>query len=119
MAIIKPTTPFDSMRKKFSGTDDIYFKNRAADNATIGVRMKHPYDGGNSPQQIAARSAFTAAQTAAKAILNAKSTDTDQANYTKLQTYTAAFKAQKGKRNGYLYLRDYIVAQEYVAPDAD
>ncbi|MCQ2313545.1 MAG: hypothetical protein MJZ84_08940 [Paludibacteraceae bacterium] len=119
MAIIKPATPFDSVKRKFSGTDEIHFKNRTADNATIGVRMKHPYDGGNSDKQIAVRDAFTAAQTAAKAILNAKSTDTDQANYTKFTEYTKAFKAQKGKRNGYLYLRDYIVAQEFVKPEGE
>ncbi len=112
MAIIKPSTPFDSIKRKFSGTDDIHFKNRTADNATIGVRMKHPYDGGNSDKQLAYREAFTAAQTATKAILAAKSTDTDQSNYTKLQTYKAGFKNQKR----YLYLRDYIVAQEFVKP---
>ena len=119
MAIIKPSTPFDSVKRKFSGTDEIHFKNRTADNATIGVRMKHPYDGGNSDKQIAVRSAFTAAQTAAKAILAATSSDTDQSNYTKLQTYKAAFQSQKGKKGGYLYLRDFIVAKEYVAPDFD
>ena len=116
MAIIKPSTPFDSVKRKFSGTDEIHFKNRTADNATIGVRMKHPYDGGNSDKQVAIREAFTAAQTATKAILAAKSTDTDQANYTKLQNYTAAFKAQKGKKNGYMSLRSFIVAKEFVAP---
>ena len=115
MAIIKPSTPFDSVKRKFSGTDEIHFKNRTADNATIGVRMKHPYDGGNSEKQLAVRSAFTAAQTAAKAILAAKSSDTDQSNYTKLQTYKAGFKNQKK----YLYLRDYIVAKEFVMPDFD
>ena len=119
MAIIKPSTPFDSVKRKFSGTDEIHFKNRTADNATIGVRMKHPYDGGNSEKQLGVRSAFTAAQTATKAILAAKSSDTDQANYTKFTEYTKAFKAQKGKRNGYLYLRDYIVAQEFVKPEGE
>ena len=115
MAIIKPSKPFDSVKKKFSGTDEIHFKNRTADNATIGVRMKHPYDGGNSTKQQAVRAAFTAAQTAAKTILKATASDTNQANYTKLQEYKAAFKNQKK----YLYLRDFIVAQEYVAPEFD
>lgn len=114
MAIIKPSTPFDSVRKKFAGSDEIYFKNRCADNATIGVRMKHPYDGGNSDQQVANREKFAQAAASAKAILAAKSTDTDSANYNKLTAYQTAFKNQKKC----LYLRTYIFAQERALLDA-
>ena len=55
MAIIKNSTPFDSIQKKFSGSDEIHFRNRKKDNATIGVRVKNPYDGGNSEAQQAVR----------------------------------------------------------------
>ena len=109
MAKIKNATPFDSVRKKFSGTDEIHFKNRKVDNATIGVRVKHPYDGGNSTNQQAVRAKFSQVAATVKAIMNAKSTDTDTANYTKLVGYEEAFKNQKK----YLYLRDSIFAQEY------
>ena len=51
MAIIKNSTPFDSIQKKFAGSDEIHFRNRKKDNATIGVRVKNPYDGGNSEAQ--------------------------------------------------------------------
>lgn len=112
MAIIKNSTPFDSMRKKFAKSDEIYFKNRAADNATIGVRMKHPYDGGNSTSQVAYRTAFSAAAAKTKAIMTATSSDEEQENYTLLQQYTQAFKNQ----HKFLYLRSYIFAQVFVKP---
>ena len=101
MALIKNSTPFDSVKKKFSGSDEIHFRNRKKDNATIGVRMKHPYNGGNSPAQQAVRAAFKAAQTQATTIL----ADPEQR-----ATYEAKFKAQKK----YLTLRGYIVAQVFV-----
>ena len=41
MALIKNSTPFDSIQKKFSGSDEIHFRNRKKDNATIGVRVKN------------------------------------------------------------------------------
>jgi len=113
MAIIKNSTPFDSVKKKFSGTDEIHFKNRKADNATIGVRVKHPYDGGSSTQQAAHRAKFAEAASKTKAILAATSTDTDQSNFTKLTNYKAAFKNQKKC----LYLRSYILKQELALLD--
>lgn len=102
MAIIRNSTPFDSVKKKFSGTDEIYFKNRAADNATIGVRMKHPYSGCSTKQE-AVRAALATASAAAKAAL----ADPEQR-----KTYQEAFDKQKK----YLYLRQYVTAQLYVAP---
>ena len=100
MAIIKNATPFDSVQKKFSGSDEIHFRNRKKDNATIGVRVKHPYDGGNSEAQLAVRNAFKAAHAQAATIL----ADPEQR-----ATYEAKFKAQKK----YLTLRGYIVAQVF------
>ena len=105
MAIIKNSTPFDSVQKKFSGSDEIHFRNRKKDNATIGVRMKHPYQGGNSEAQQAVRNAFTAAQAQVKTIL----ADPEQR-----ATYEAKFKAQKK----YITLRGYIIAQIYQKPGA-
>jgi len=100
MAILKNSTPFDSIQGRFSGTDQIHFRNRTIDNATIGVRMKHPSSGGNSADQIAARTAFTTAVTAV---------GTAMANTTQKATYTAAFKAQKK----YKTLRGYIFSKVY------
>ena len=100
MAIIKNSTPFDSVQKKFSGSDEIHFRNRKKDNATIGVRMKHPYRGGNSEAQQAVRNAFTAAQAQVKTIL----ADPEQR-----ATYEAKFKAQKK----YITLRGYVMAQVF------
>ena len=100
MAIIKNSTPFDSVQKKFSGSDEIHFRNRKKDNATIGVRVKHPYNGGNSKAQQAVRNAFTAAQAQATTIL----ADPEQR-----ATYEAKFKAQKK----YITLRGYVVAQVF------
>ena len=103
MAFIKNSTPFDSVQKKFSGSDEIHFRNRKKDNATIGVRVKHPYTGGNSTAQQAVREAFKAAQMQTSTIL----ADPEQR-----ATYEAKFKAQKK----YLTLRGYIFAQVYAKP---
>ena len=100
MAIIQNATPFDSISKKFSGSDQIYFRNRKKDNATIGVRVKNPYAGGNSEAQIAVRNAFKTTQAQVTTIL----ADPEQR-----ATYAAMFKAQKK----YLTLRGYIFAQLY------
>ena len=100
MAIIKNSTPFDSVQKKFSGSDEIHFRNRKKDNATIGVRVKHPYHGGNSEAQQAVRNAFTAAQAQATTIL---------ADLEQRAIYEEKFKAQKK----YITLRGYVVAQVF------
>ena len=100
MAIIKNSTPFDSIKKKFSGSDEIHFRNRKKDNATIGVRVKHPYNGGSSEAQQAVRKTFRTVRAQVDAIL----ADPEQR-----ATYEAKYKAQKK----YLSLRGYIFAQEY------
>jgi len=104
MAILKNSTPFDTIQGRFSGTDQIHFRNRKVDNATIGVRVKHPSNGGNSTDQLASRTAFSTAVTAVA---------TAMANTTQLATYKSAFKAQKK----YKTLRGYIFSQVYEAPD--
>ncbi len=104
MAILKNATPFDSIKRKFSRTDSIYFRNRKADNATIGVRIKHPYDGGNSAEQIKYRNAFNAALQQVNTII----ADPEQK-----ATYLTAFKKQKK----YISLRSYIFSQVYEKPE--
>ncbi len=104
MALIKNATPFDSIKAKFSKSDEIHFRNRKADNATIGIRMKHPYDGGNSASQVAYRNAFKTAQEQVKTIM---------ADPAQKATYVEGFKNQ----NKYLYIRNYIFAQVYVKPE--
>lgn len=98
MAIIKPSTPFDSVQRKFAKTDEIHFRNRKADNATISVRVKHPYDGGNSANQIAQRAKFTNAKNAVQALTSEQKA-----------AYEVAFKKQKK----YISLYGYMFAQEY------
>ena len=100
MAIIKNSTPFDSVQKKFSGSDEIHFRNRKKDNATIGVRVKHPYNGGSSEAQQAVRETFKTVRAQVDAIM----ADPEQR-----ATYEAKYKAQKK----YLSLRGYIFAMEY------
>lgn len=100
MARMQPSTPFDSAQHKFAKSDQIYFKVRKADNALLSVRMKHPYDGGNSASQIAQRAKFNQAQVA---------TTTALANAETRATYEAAFKKQRK----YVTLRGYIFAMEY------
>lgn len=100
MAIIKNSTPFDSVKRRFSNSDDIHFRNRKADNVTIGVRMKHPYDGGNSVSQQQVRTAFATAQAKTVEIM----ADTSQR-----EQYEKQFKAQKK----YLTLRGFIFSKVY------
>ncbi len=100
MAIIKNSTPFDSIQKKFSGSDEIHFRNRKKDNATIGVRVKNPYDGGNSEAQKTVREKFKTVRAQVDAIM----ADPEQK-----ASYNAKYKAQKK----YLSLRGYIFAQEF------
>jgi len=103
MAILKNSTPFDSVQGRFSGSDQIHFRNRTVDNATIGVRVKHPNTGAGTAAQTAVRTAFTTAQAAVATAL---------ADSTQKASYTAAFKAQKK----YKTLRGYIFSQVFVAP---
>ncbi|MBO5816865.1 MAG: hypothetical protein J6R26_02825 [Paludibacteraceae bacterium] len=98
MAIIRNATPFDSIKKKFSSSDEIHFRNRTKDNATIGVRVKNPYDGGHSENQVAVRNAFKSTYEQVATIL----ADPEQK-----ATYVEKFKAQKK----YVTLRGYIFAQ--------
>jgi hypothetical protein len=98
MAIIKTATPFDTVKKKFAGSDEIHFRNRKKDNATIGVRVKHPYNGGNSEAQKAVREAFKATHAQVKTIM----ADAEQ---------RASYKAQFDAQKKYISLRGYIFAQ--------
>ena len=100
MAIIKNSTPFDSVQKKFSGSDEIHFRNQKKDNATIGVRVKHPYNGGNSEAQQTVREKFKTVRAQVDAIM----ADPEQR-----AAYNTKYKAQKK----YLSLRGYIFAQEF------
>lgn len=94
MAKIENATPFDSMRCKFAKTDQIYFKNRKKDNATIGVRMKHPAVP-DSVNQKRAQADFATVQAAVKTIM---------ADSTQLAPYQKAFKKQRK----YTSLRGYV-----------
>ena len=100
MALISPSTPFDTIKRKFAKSDQIHFRNRKADNATISVRLKHPYEGGASAEQLAQRAKFTQATAATVTALTTPETKA---------TYEAAFK----KQHKYITLRGYIFAQEY------
>lgn len=94
MAKLENATPFDSMRCKYAKTDQIYFKNRKKDNATIGVRMKHPAVP-ESTNQKRAQADFTTVQEAVKTIM---------ADSTQLAPYKKAYDNQRK----FTSLRGYI-----------
>ena len=94
MAKIKNATPFDSIKCKFSKTDEIYFKNRTKDNATIGVRLKNPATP-KAQSQLDAQDDFKTVQTAVNAIM---------ADATQLAPYKQRYDAQRKFTN----LRGYV-----------
>ncbi|MCQ2311516.1 MAG: hypothetical protein MJZ64_07205 [Paludibacteraceae bacterium] len=116
MAKIKPMALVESMSGKVCMHSDVYFRVNKRNGQISTGKMCNPFEGEPTAAQTAVRTAFSAAVTSAKAILAAKSTDTDQSNYDKLQAYTAAYKADY-KFGGSLY--SYIVKKEFVKPDED
>lgn len=110
MAIVKPMALVESLSRKVCEHSNVYFRTNKRTGRTYAAKLCNPYDGEPSEDQTAVRSAFKSACLSAKAILAAKSTDTDTANFNKLQAYTDAYKANR-KFAGSLY--NFIVKQEY------
>lgn len=116
MAKIKPMALIETMKGKVCMHSDVYFRVNKRNGQVSTGKMCNPYEGEPSTAQTAVRAAFSTAVQSAKAILAAKATDEDQSNYTKLQTYTAAYNADS-KFGGTLY--SFIVKKEFVNPNAD
>ncbi|MCQ2311176.1 MAG: hypothetical protein MJZ64_05440 [Paludibacteraceae bacterium] len=114
MAKIKPMGLIESMSGKVCTHSDVYFRTNKRTGAVCSGKLCNPYTGEPSTNQTAARTKFANAIASAKAILAAKSTDEDQSNYTKLQTYTASYKADN-KFAGTLF--NFIMKKEYEAAE--
>jgi len=110
MAKIKPMALVESMSGKVCGHSDVYFRtNKRSGNVSSG-KLCYPSTADPTTNQTAVRTKFATAIAKAKAILAATSSDTDQSNYTKLQSYTASYNADS-KFGGTLF--NFIMKKEY------
>ena len=101
MARLNMATPFDSNNGKYARTDQIHFKIRKFDEATFGVRMKHPAT--NEPPtagQLAAQTKLTAVAALVKAAL----ADPQQ---------KAELKAEFHKQKKYKTLTGYVFHKKF------
>lgn len=101
-------TPYDSNKGKYARTDQIYFKIRKFDEATFGVRLKHPTD--NQPP--------TAAQQAAQDtfITVAGKVKTALADASQKATYKTEWKAQRKYKTLWSYVFHKLYEQETTNP---
>lgn len=101
MSKIKLMTHLDSVRGKYSRTDEVHTRVRKVDNQVIGVRLKNPAT--NEPPsaaQAAAQAKFTATMALVATAL---------ANAEQRATYLAAWKKQRK----YKTLRGYVFHNLY------
>ena len=110
MSKIKPMALIESMSGKVCMHSNVYFRTNRRNGQVSSCKLCNPYKGEPTTLQTNARTKFASAIVAAKAIFNAKSTDEDQTNYTKLQAYSAAYKANS-KFGGSLF--NFIMKKEY------
>ncbi len=100
-------TPYDSNKGKYARTDQIYFKIRKFDEATIGVRLKHPTD--NQPPTAAQKQAQDLFATVAAKVKTALADVTQRAQY----------KAQWKAQRKYKTLTSYIFHVKYEEETAE
>lgn len=112
MSKIKPMGLVESMSGKICEHSNIYFRTNKRTGAVCSGKLCNPYTGEPSTNQLAVRTKFKTAIASAKAILKATATDTE--NYAKLQTYTAAYKANRSFP-GTLF--NFITKKEYEAAE--
>ncbi|MBQ0136987.1 MAG: hypothetical protein KBS40_03170 [Bacteroidales bacterium] len=110
MAKIKPMALIESMSGGVCEHSDTYFRTNKRTGRVYTGKLCNPYKGPVDPDVAANRTMFGTACANAKAILNA--TESDTANYAKLQTYKASYDANP-KFPGTLY--NFIVKKEYAA----
>ena len=96
MSKIKVMTHFDSVRGKYSKTDEVYTRVRQIDNQVIGVRLKHPATN-NPPSAAQAQAQIRFAEIVG--LVN-----TALANAEQKATYKAAWR----KQMKYKTLRGYV-----------
>ena len=106
----------ENMSGKVCEHSNVYFRTNRRTGAVTSGKLCNPYQGEPTENQVAVRNKFKTAQAAAKAILHASSSDSDQANYTKLQTYKAQYDANP-KFGGSLY--NWIVKKEFALLSAE
>lgn len=108
----------ENMSGKVCEHSNVYFRTNRRNGAVTSGKLCNPYQGEPTENQVAVRNKFKTAQAAAKAILHASSSDSDQANYTKLQNYKASYDALSPvKFGGSLF--NFILKKEYEALDND
>ena len=108
MAIINPMTHIDSMKGKYSKTDSVYTRIRAFDEATIGVRLKHPTT--NEPPSAAQKQAQDLFATVAAKVKAALADATQKADY------KAQWKAQRKYKTLTSYIFHKLYEQETTNP---
>lgn len=101
MAKLQPFTHLDSLRGKYSKTDQVYTKVRKVDNQVIGVRMKNPAT--NEPPSVAQE----VAQTKFAAVI--AQVVTTLANAEQKASYEVAWRKQRKFKT----LRGYVFHQLY------
>ena len=101
-------TPYDSNKGKYARTDQIYFKIRKFDEATFGVRLKHPTD--NQPPTAAQQTAQTLFTTVAAKVKTALADASQKA------TYKTEWKAQRKYKTLWSYVFHKLYEQETTNP---
>ena len=101
-------TPYDSNKGKYARTDQIYFKIRKFDEATFGVRLKHPTD--NQPPTAAQQTAQTLFTTVAAKVKTALADATQKADY------KAQWKAQRKYKTLTSFIFHKLYEQETTNP---
>ncbi|MCQ2346243.1 MAG: hypothetical protein MJZ82_05735 [Paludibacteraceae bacterium] len=115
MSKIVPMALVQSMSGKVCMHSDVYFRTNKRTGDVYSGKMCYPYEGEPTENQVAVRTAFTAACASAKAICAAKSTDSDQALYTKQQAYRSSYDGNrtfKGNFYSFVVKKEYQAAQD-------
>ena len=101
-------THIDSMKGKYSKSDRVYTRIRAFDEATIGVRLKHPTT--NEPPTAAQQTAQTLFTTVAAKVKTALADATQKADY------KAQWKAQRKYKTLTSFIFHKLYEQETTNP---
>lgn len=115
MSKVKPMALVESMSGKICEHSNVYFRTNKRTGTVTSGKLCNPYAGDPSEDQAAIRTMFANAVSAAKAIKNAKSSDEDQSNYTKLVAYEKQY-ASARRFAGSLF--NFIMKKEFAAMKA-
>lgn len=112
MSKVKPMALVESMSGKICEHSNVYFRTNKRTGAVTSGKLCNPYSGEPSEDQMEVRTLFASAVAAAQAIKNAKSTDEDQANYTKLVAYQKQYASARHFAGS---LFNFIMKKEFAA----